>query len=799
MATLILLMHVPRQANHFHPEAFSGIAVGHGLAKSLALALSVLLLAIVSRAQPASATAPDAPPNVLFIMVDDLRPELGCYGAQHMVTPNIDRLAAEGFRFERAYVQQALCSPSRISILSGLRPDTTQATTLRDDLRDRTRWAETLPQTLIRQGYRTAAVGKVFHSRRAADDMSWTDGQDWVSNVKYALPENQQLVAVEGSGPAVEFADVADDAYQDGEVLQAAIAKLSELHGTGDPFFLAVGFYKPHLPFSAPQRFADLYPAESIELTSQPGRPADFADFAAYGRQELEGYYGVPPDDPFDPAYQRHLTHGYYACVSYVDSLIGELLQALDSAGLASDTVVVLVGDHGFHLGEMGEWGKLTNYENATRCPLIFRVPGRSGGEVVQGVVEALDIYPTVVELCGFEPPVFLEGTSLVPQLDAPEALGRDFALSQIDRGGGIRGYTMRTATLRYTEWRQRHGSQIFEQELYFYGAGELESINVANDPAFATIVDEYSETMAEIIQRERYGAMDDHIVELRNGEFDAGSEDWFFSSEVGASYTVSPSTQTALGDDPAAHIGIEGPSARFQTLLMQEVPANRLDAYSLRVQLHSDEPQAVHFGWYSDIPDLASDRRQFYFSERAEIPEGRSAYEFHNFSPSRLSGRDDGAVFFISPTASLQIDSVELFRQQSFELFLHRSRLREADALFFADPDEDGLTNYEEYLRMSEPREAEQITSEIALVAAPPPGQAVATQPQVYLRFERWQGAADIVYLIESTSDLDGEWLPSAEAFIEPGPHPITSVEIPLEPGDPQSRFWRLRRQFLP
>ena len=325
--------------------------------------------------------------NVLFIVVDDLRPQLGCYGQGFVQSPHIDRLAADGVLFERAYCQQAVCAPSRASVLSGCRPDTTTIYDLQTPLRSVMPEVVTLPQHFKRHGYETRSIGKVYHHR--TDDLEGWCAEpstgDWKGRgyltdeaIEAIAQTDADLVQQEstrrGLGPAYECADVPDHAYHDGKDGAAAVAALNALQDR--PFFLAVGFHKPHLPFNAPLRYWDLYHREALPLTANPAAPAGVTPFSLTDFGELRGYFGMPKEGPIPDELARTLIQGYCACVSYVDAQVGRLLDQVDRLGLRENTVVMLWGDHGWKLGEHGSWCKHTNFDIDTRAPLIVRAPG---------------------------------------------------------------------------------------------------------------------------------------------------------------------------------------------------------------------------------------------------------------------------------------------------------------------------------------------------------------------------------------------------------------------------------------
>jgi iduronate 2-sulfatase len=447
-------------------------------------------------------------PNVLFIAIDDLRPELGCYGNKTIHSPNIDRLAERGFVFNRAYCQQAVCSPSRSSLLTGRRPDTTKVYDLETHFRAAIPDVITLPQWFKQHGYETAALSKIYHPS-VEDPESWTIPH-WKPPGPVYGPEGQkqyrQRVAEtkkRGKGTRWredrlkglpwEAAEVADNALPDGQTADKAIELLNQL--TNKPFFLAVGFHKPHLPFVSPKKYWDLYDEKQLRLAANPFRPKDSPDYASTEWGELRAYIGMPQTGPLTEEQARKMVHGYYAAVSYTDAQIGRVLDELDRRNLREKTIVILWGDHGWQLGEHGLWCKHTNFELATRAPLIISVPAhKSAGKKTDALVEFVDIYPSLVELCGLPVPAGLEGTSFRPLLDDPSRAWQKPAISQYPRnipgqGRGM-GYSLRTDQYRLTEWSVP-GKDFREYELYDHKTDPAENINIARDPKNAQLISE--------------------------------------------------------------------------------------------------------------------------------------------------------------------------------------------------------------------------------------------------------------------------------------------------------------------
>lgn len=452
--------------------------------------------------------------NVLMVAVDDLRPEFGCYGSTFVKSPNLDRLARSGLLFGRAYCQQAVCSPSRSSLLTGTRPDTTKVWDLETHFRAALPNVVTLPQHFKQNGYFAQGMGKLYHGG-FNDEASWST--PWTTarppNSPYALAENRAIVrrrlAEAGpaaskkgpgrprvNGPAYESADVPDNSYQDGAVADMAIAALRErARRPEQPFWLGVGFIKPHLPFVAPKKYWDLYDPARIQLAPNPFRPKDAPDYAVQPGGELRNYYGIPPGRIPDNL-ARSLKHGYYAAVSYMDAQLGRVLDELERTGLARNTVVALWGDHGWKLGEHDAWCKHSNVENDTNAPLIISAPGMksAAGKRSEALVEFVDLYPTLADLCGLSLPSHLEGTSLVPILRDPgRGKVKNAAFSQYPRvSNGLRlmGYSMRTDRYRLTRWVHRDdSSKVAAVELYDHSTDPQENTNIEAHPSQAGVL----------------------------------------------------------------------------------------------------------------------------------------------------------------------------------------------------------------------------------------------------------------------------------------------------------------------
>ena len=449
-------------------------------------------LFIIAMASPALAAAPGRP-NVLFIAVDDLRPELNCYGVKAIHSPNIDALAAAGTKFARAYCQQATCNPSRVAVLTGRRPESTGVLDLPTFFRTKVPDAVTLPEHFKANGYYTQRFGKIFHTGQGNTDdaRSWSEAANGYQPRRPARPK---AAPPKGRAGRAAFAapDAPDDGLPDGQVADAAIETLKRVKDK--PFFLAVGFYKPHLPFVAPKKYWDLYDPAKLELARDQAAPEGAPAYASNDAGELRTYDGIPKKGPLPPELQRELKHGYYACVSYTDAQVGRVLAALDESGLRDRTVVVLWGDHGWQLGEHGTWAKHTDWETATRAPLILAAPGKKPGQTSSALVEFVDIYPTLAELCGLPPVAGLEGVSLVPLLDDPNRTWKSAAFSvwpkRIPGQGPGLGRAIRTDRYRLVEWRSGNREPA-AYELYDHRTDPGETVNLANRTEMKPVVAE--------------------------------------------------------------------------------------------------------------------------------------------------------------------------------------------------------------------------------------------------------------------------------------------------------------------
>lgn len=520
--------------------------------KSSFFASSFALIILNSFFSQAS-LAQKAKPNILFIAVDDLKPVIGAYGNKMIKTPNIDRLARRGTVFLSNYCQQAICGPTRASILTGMRPDMTKIWDLKAKIREVSPDIVTLPQYLITQGYSTQGIGKVFDPRNVDeqnDQKSWsvpyhkTDKKYYVPALgepaegRYQLKETKAMVEkviseaiakgmtkAEANAeanlkvrPTSENIDVPDNAYNDGANILQSKDILKQLSKKGEPFFFAVGIAKPHLPFVAPKKYWDLYKTSEMPLAPFQEQSTNPVAVAYHNAGEIRAYTDMPADlaktkqkdfgYTISPAKQQELIHAYYAAISYTDALVGDLLNTLDSLGLSKNTIVVLWGDHGWHLGDHNLWCKHSNFEEATRAPLIISAPGIDPNST-QSLTEHVDVFPTLCDLAGLPVPSMLQGKSLKPVMLNPALAVKKYSTSQYPRSGideesgrtgfveaNTMGYSIRDGQYRFTIWmkngfrstRKYAEKDEIGMELYDYKADPLETKNVAGEKNYASV-----------------------------------------------------------------------------------------------------------------------------------------------------------------------------------------------------------------------------------------------------------------------------------------------------------------------
>ncbi len=441
-------------------------------------------------------------PNVLFIVVDDLRPELGCYGKTQIKSPNIDRLAMSGIVFNNAFANYPVCGPSRASLLSGIYPSTKRFAIWNASQDKDAPGIVSLPMYFKNNNYQTVSLGKVYNNFEDGKG-SWV--KSWrppVTNWDYQSKESIRVFEERNKerykdkhvrdnnnlpqrGPAYEDPDIPDISYEDGRIASRAVEELQNFSNSDEPFFLAVGFKKPHLPFNAPKKYWDLYKKKDFKLPPNYFFPKDAPDIARLNWAELRFFYGIPSSGPLPDTTAINLIHGYYACVSYVDAQIGIVLNALEELGLSENTIVVLLGDHGWFLGEHGFWTKQSNMEKGPHAPLIVKVPWKNGDVHTSALVEFVDIYPTLCELAGLSLPVHLQGKSLAPLLDDPSAPWKE---SIFYRAGT--GETILTKTHAYTEWINNKTGQPYARMLYDHRTDPEENVNVADKPENQKLVE---------------------------------------------------------------------------------------------------------------------------------------------------------------------------------------------------------------------------------------------------------------------------------------------------------------------
>ena len=454
----------------------------------------ITLISVVAKSQP----------NVLFIAVDDLRPELGCFGCKHIHSPHLDKLASRGTVFLNAHCQQAVCSPSRTSLMTGLRPDSTKVWDLNTHFRDHVPDVVTVSQHFKDHGYRSISMGKIYHGG-FDDALSWSEpalkpgtGSRYVLEKNITRMDEKKRAAREkglkgkdlsraSRGPPTELAEVKDEKYSDGALAALAVQTIQQLSNTDQPFFLAVGFQNPHLPFNSPKHYWELYEPQAIDLATNPFVPKNSYSKALTTFGELRNYEGIPAKGPLDKETSKKLRHGYYAAVSFIDACIGRVLKGLEQSGLSENTIVVVWGDHGWKLGEHGCWCKHTNVQLDTRSPLIMVAPQqKSVGKAIASPVEFVDIYPTLCDLAGFEKPRHLEGDSFAELLQNPSGPRKRAAFSQYPRGN-IMGYSMTTDRFRYTVWvDQKKDNKVVFTELYDHREDPQENENVIDSPLYA-------------------------------------------------------------------------------------------------------------------------------------------------------------------------------------------------------------------------------------------------------------------------------------------------------------------------
>jgi arylsulfatase A-like enzyme len=426
-------------------------------------------------------------PNVLFIVVDDLRTELGCYGAPQVKSPNIDRLASQSTLFTRAYCQVPVCGASRASLMTSVLPTPSRFRTYLTRADQEVPNCKTLGQVFKEAGYVTLSNGKIFHELEDGADRSWSE-PPWRPEAWHGTshdPSTTNKLSKNGSGRIYEMPEVPDNAYADGQIAERAIADLKRLKEGGKPFFLACGFLKPHLPFYAPKKYWDLYDRSKISIADNRSRPAN-APKGLQGSTEYRNYdLGAFTDNADE--FHRMMRHGYLACVSYTDAQVGKVLAELDRLGLAENTIVVLWGDHGWNLGEHNFWGKHNTMHHAVNAPLMVRVPGKKSGAKSDALVEFLDVFPTLCELAQVAAPDTVQGRSFVSLLNDPKQSFRDSVYTRY-----MQGDCVVTEQFIYTKYRN-DGEMLYDLK-----KDPKENRNVAGHPEYAQALAKMKSLLAD-------------------------------------------------------------------------------------------------------------------------------------------------------------------------------------------------------------------------------------------------------------------------------------------------------------
>ncbi|MFK8055200.1 MAG: sulfatase [Saprospiraceae bacterium] len=506
---------------------------------------SFLLLAIsaVTILSCTSAEIPKAKPNILFISVDDLRPTLGAYDDPIAVTPNIDMLASEGMTFRRTFTQVAVCAPSRASLMTGVRPDSTRVWHLGNKFREINPAAVTMPQYFSRFGYHTVNLGKIFHNYMP-DSISWDEPDlrparylrpDWLKRDGETFYISEKVSASQAvkrdsllklrpvryadgwnTGPAWEAAEVHDTMYYDGSQNELAKKTLTRLAKSDQPFYMGLGFFRPHLPFTVPKKYWDLYDPAEIPLAANPNVPDNFPGSTMNSMYELRHYDGFNhighPESFFrmNEDTSRILKHGYYASVSYVDALLGNLIAHMKEIGIYENTIIILWGDHGWKLGDHNSWGKMTNYNIDLAVPMIIRYPNQENrGAQTFELTELIDMFPSLCELAEIEVPDYMQGTSFVPLLDDPNRAWKKAAFSQFHRrprhtadGNRYMGYSINTKEHHYIEWygwspKTGTRGKFKSAELFDSVNDPTETVNLAGDEKMTALIENLSSQLA--------------------------------------------------------------------------------------------------------------------------------------------------------------------------------------------------------------------------------------------------------------------------------------------------------------
>ncbi len=495
--------------------------------------LLIVLITIVSCNTPKKEVIK---PNVLFISIDDLKPTLGAYGDSIAITPNIDQLASEGMTFRQTFTQVAVCAPSRASLMTGVRPDSTRVWHLGDKFRDINPNAVTMPQYFSKFGYHTVNLGKIFHNYMP-DSISWDEPDlrperykqtDWLKRDGETFYINEDVSRSQvikrdsllklrpvryadgwNTGPAWEAAPVHDTMYYDGAQTELAKKTLTRLAKTDAPFYMGMGYFRPHLPFTAPKNYWDMYDPEEIPLAANPKVPKNAPGWTMNSMYELRHYDGFNHIGHPQSSYRmsqdttRILKHGYYASVSYVDALLGNLIAHMKKIGIYENTIIIVWGDHGWKLGDHNSWGKMTNYNIDLEVPMIIRYPNQENrGAQTFEITELIDMFPSLCEIAGIDVPDYMQGTSFVPLIKDPEREWKDAAFSQFHRrpkvsadGNRYMGYSINTEAYHYIEWyswdpKTGTRGELKDIELYDRKNDPSETVNISEEKSLKTVIE---------------------------------------------------------------------------------------------------------------------------------------------------------------------------------------------------------------------------------------------------------------------------------------------------------------------
>ena len=458
----------------------------------------IFLLGIVSLSQTIISQEQSKKQNILFISIDDFRPKISSYGETKMITPNIDKLASEGLQFNNAYTNIAVCGASRASLMTGIRPSLNRFNDFSTRAQVDTPQAISLNQLFMDNGYETISYGKIYHH---SDDFQqhWSEKDKGQIQSDFQDPKSIERVNNAEKGEygnknlTYEYPDVDDYAYNDGKITQNAIHKLKVLKEDDQPFFMAIGYVSPHLPFIQPKKYWDIYDHDSIQLADnsyQPENSPFIAIEAQHNSAELrKNYLDIPAQGKLDDDLARNLIHGYYASVSYMDALIGELIKELDDLGLRDNTTIILWSDHGYFLGEHGFWCKHSTFHEAVKIPFIMSSPGYAKNQITNSFTELVDVYPTLCELANITPPTYIHGKSLTPVLKNPSIQLKDEIYTRYKQGEAVID-----ANYSYTEFYR--GKTYVGNMMYDMKTDLKQNIDISKTPANAKLVKMYSQKL---------------------------------------------------------------------------------------------------------------------------------------------------------------------------------------------------------------------------------------------------------------------------------------------------------------